>query len=54
MDLQTLFDHASQAMTVISFITFVGILWWTYARHSKADFDAIARLPLDDEEPHHG
>jgi cytochrome c oxidase cbb3-type subunit 4 len=25
-------------MTVISFITFAGILWWTYVSHKPADF----------------
>jgi len=48
--MDTLIDHASQIMTVISFATFIGILWWTYGSHSKADFDQAAQLPFDDEE----
>jgi cytochrome c oxidase cbb3-type subunit 4 len=55
MAIDILFDHASSIMTVISFITFGGILWWAYGHHQEADFAAIANLPLDeDEEKHHG
>jgi cytochrome c oxidase cbb3-type subunit 4 len=50
-----LFDNASSVMTVISFITFAGILWWTYISHQEADFANAAALPFaDDEEQHHG
>jgi cytochrome c oxidase cbb3-type subunit 4 len=50
-----LFDNASSVMTVISFITFAGILWWTYVHHKDADFAAAAALPFaDDEETRHG
>jgi cytochrome c oxidase cbb3-type subunit 4 len=50
-----LFDNASSVMTVISFITFAGILWWTYVHHKDADFAAVANLPFDDDdEVHHG
>jgi cytochrome c oxidase cbb3-type subunit 4 len=50
-----LFDQASSVMTVISFLTFAGILWWAYVRHQEADFAAAAALPFaDDEEKRHG
>jgi cytochrome c oxidase cbb3-type subunit 4 len=50
-----LFDQASSVMTVISFLTFAGILWWAYVRHKEADFAAAAALPFADEEDHrHG
>jgi len=45
-----LFDSASSVMTVISFLTFLGILWWAYASHSSSDFDAIANLPFADDD----
>ena len=48
MAIENLFDSASSVMTVVSFTTFVGILWWTFSR-SNSDFDAAARLPFDDE-----
>jgi cytochrome c oxidase cbb3-type subunit 4 len=55
MALDTLFDNASSVMTVISFITFAGILWWAYVRHKEDDFATAAQLPFaDDEEKRHG
>jgi cytochrome c oxidase cbb3-type subunit 4 len=50
MAIENLFDSASKVMTVVSFITFAGILWWTFISHRKSDFDAVANLPFDDEE----
>jgi cytochrome c oxidase cbb3-type subunit 4 len=53
--MDTLFDNASSVMTVVSFITFAGILWWAYVHHKDADFATAAALPFaDDEEVHHG
>nr|WP_315258437.1 cbb3-type cytochrome c oxidase subunit 3 [uncultured Duganella sp.] len=50
-----LFDNASSVMTVVSFITFGGILWWAFVHHKEADFAPAATLPFaDDEEKHHG
>ncbi|MYM69495.1 CcoQ/FixQ family Cbb3-type cytochrome c oxidase assembly chaperone [Pseudoduganella sp. FT55W] len=55
MAIETVFDSASSVMTVISFITFAGILWWAYVRHKEADFAVAAALPFaDDEEKRHG
>ncbi|MCG2583994.1 CcoQ/FixQ family Cbb3-type cytochrome c oxidase assembly chaperone [Massilia sp. TS11] len=42
------FSDASTITTLISFITFVGIVVWTYS-HSNADFDRAAALPFADE-----
>jgi cytochrome c oxidase cbb3-type subunit IV len=39
----------SSAMTVISFVTFIGILWWTFGLKRSQDFDAAAMLPFADE-----
>ena len=50
MNIAALFDHASSAMTVISFLTFVGILWWTFIRHKDRDFAAAAQLPFADDD----
>ncbi len=49
MSLHTIFDHASSIMTLISFITFLGILLWTFALKRNADFAAQAALPFADE-----
>ena len=65
MTIENLFDSASSVMTVVSFVTFIGIVWWTYISHKKSDFDAAAQLPFSDEdvssvvssingEPNHG
>jgi len=49
MAIDNLFDRASSVMTVISFITFVGILWWTFISNKETDFAKAAHLPFDDE-----
>jgi cytochrome c oxidase cbb3-type subunit 4 len=50
MNIAALFDQVSSAMTVISFLTFVGILWWTFVRHKDRDFAAAAQLPFADDD----
>lgn len=50
MAIEQLFDSASSAMTVISFLTFIGILAWTFILKRGADFDAAAGLPFADED----
>lgn len=49
MELQYIFDSASSAMTVVSFVTFLGIVTWTYVLRKRSDFDAAASLPFADE-----
>ncbi|SNS96991.1 cytochrome c oxidase cbb3-type subunit 4 [Noviherbaspirillum humi] len=49
MELDQIFLDARSVITVISFITFLGIIWWTYGMHRRDDFDAAARLPLEDD-----
>jgi len=45
-----LFNDASSVMTVVSFITFSGILWWTFMSRRSADFDEAAQLPFADDD----
>jgi cytochrome c oxidase cbb3-type subunit 4 len=52
MAIENVFDQASSVMTVISFITFAGILWWTWTRR-EADLATAAQLPFADEEDRH-
>ena len=41
-----------EAITVISFLLFMGILIWAYGNGSKRGFDEAARIPFEeDEEP---
>lgn len=41
-------DYATFAsvLTVVAFLTFVGIVFWAFSRGRQADFDAAARLPF--------
>jgi cytochrome c oxidase cbb3-type subunit 4 len=34
--------------TVVSFITFIGIVVWAYSRRNAADFAEAAKLPFDE------
>jgi cytochrome c oxidase cbb3-type subunit 4 len=52
---------ARSIMTLVSLLTFLGIVYWTYVAHRKQDFDEAAMLPFADEdtntmkqEPRHG
>ena len=47
--MEHIFDSASSIMTVISFATFIGILLWTFALRSDADFTTQAALPFLDD-----
>ena len=38
-------------ITVVSLVTFVGIVGWTYSGRRKAAFDEAALLPFTDDEP---
>jgi len=49
MAIETIFNDASIVMTVVSLITFIGILWWTFAYKRSRDFDTAAYLPFADD-----
>ncbi len=36
-------------LTVLAFVSFIGIVWWAYHRNSRAGFDEAAQLPFADE-----
>jgi cytochrome c oxidase cbb3-type subunit 4 len=38
-------------ITVLSMITFVGIVWWAYSDRRKATYEEAAQLPLEDDPP---
>jgi cytochrome c oxidase cbb3-type subunit 4 len=50
MAIQNIFDNASSVMTVVSFITFLGIIWWAYTPHNRGNFEQAASLPFADED----
>jgi cytochrome c oxidase cbb3-type subunit 4 len=45
MDVNTLRSIA----TVVSFITFIGIVLWAWSRRNAADFEQAAMLPFEQE-----
>ena len=49
MAIEQIFDSASSIMTLVSFITFCGILLWTFALRKNADFAVQAALPFADD-----
>ena len=38
-------------VTVVSFIAFLGIVFWAYAKRNRAGFDEAAQLPFLDDQP---
>ena len=36
-------------ITAVLFVVFIGIVLWAWGKGRRADFDAAARLPLDDD-----
>ena len=44
------FIDARSLVTVASFITFIGIVWWAYSARRKSSFDEAANLPFADDE----
>lgn len=37
-------------VTVVSLVTFLGIVWWAYGKKSNPRFDEAANLPFADDE----
>ena len=46
MDINTI----STVITVAALITFLGIVAWAWSSRRRADFEAAARLPLDEDD----
>ena len=38
-------------MTILAFAAFLGVVFWAFCLKRKTDFDAAARLPLEDDQP---
>ncbi len=49
MDLITFITDVRSIMTLVSLLTFLGIIYWTFVAHRKQDFDEAAMLPFADE-----
>ena len=50
MNVEHLIMDARTIVTVLSFLSFIGIVWWAYSARSSADFEAAANLPFADEQ----
>ena len=37
------------AATLVSFATFLGIIYWAFARRNQASFDEAAQLPFEQD-----
>jgi cytochrome c oxidase cbb3-type subunit IV len=46
MDINTI----RAAITVAAFLTFLAIVAWAWSSRRRADFEAAARLPLDEDD----
>lgn len=38
-------------ITAILFVAFIALVFWAYSSRRKADFDKLARMPLEDDPP---
>lgn len=43
--------NLSGVMTILAFVAFLGVVYWAFGAKRKGDFDAAARLPLEDDQP---
>jgi cytochrome c oxidase cbb3-type subunit 4 len=37
------------AATVVSFVTFIGIVWWAWSKRRTEDFSEAANLPFEQD-----
>jgi cytochrome c oxidase cbb3-type subunit IV len=49
MNIDNLIFDARNVITVVSFLTFIGIIWWTFSARRTAAFNEAANLPFADE-----
>ncbi len=46
---QTIYGWVAGITTLLSMIAFLGVVAWSYSRRRREAFDALARLPLEDD-----
>jgi cytochrome c oxidase cbb3-type subunit 4 len=44
-----LWGHLAGIVTIVVMLAFIGIWVWAWLPHHKRDFDALAKLPMEDE-----
>jgi cytochrome c oxidase cbb3-type subunit 4 len=47
--MEAIFTEAARLMTVVTTLTFLGIVWWTFSKRRQSDFEAAAWLPFADD-----
>ena len=45
------YSDMSSVMTVVMMAVFIGIVLWAWSGKRREEFDAAARVPLDDDTP---
>ena len=45
-------DWMRSFMTVVAFLTFLGIVWWAWSERKQGDFAAAARSILEEDGRH--
>jgi cytochrome c oxidase cbb3-type subunit 4 len=41
-------------ITVVTFVFFLGIVWWAYSPSRKSRFERDGMLPFEEDDPAHG
>ncbi|CAN5377037.1 hypothetical protein BH11PSE11_BH11PSE11_26130 [soil metagenome] len=49
MTIENLFSDARNVLTVLSLLTFLGIVCWSFSARRKSAYDEAANLPFADE-----
>jgi cytochrome c oxidase cbb3-type subunit 4 len=44
-------EHGPRIDHARAVIAFIALVFWAYSKRRKADFDKLARMPLEDEPP---
>jgi cytochrome c oxidase cbb3-type subunit 4 len=42
-------NNLRSLVTVISLVTFIGIVWWSWSKRRSADFAEAANLPFEQD-----
>ena len=45
-----LWGHVAGVVTLVVMLVFIGIWAWAWLPQHKGEFDALAKLPMEDEE----
>lgn len=43
-------DSFRSAVTAVSLVCFLGIVWWAYSKHARKGFEEAAMLPFEEDE----